>query len=169
MHNPGEISLCKLNEKWLTNDLVNSLFYHHHFFFFFWRVAAEKELFWFYCQALKSISAAITPGGIQRLMASLCPCTGGEVRCCHQRRWTVSTLFSIDQGSNSICPLYPAIYLAGIWAEWQRIQYLTEWGGVCHQHSIQHICTAAVPGWLVTHHSWKENAGQVSCVPAICH
>lgn len=36
--------------------------------------------------------------------------------------------FSIDQGNNSICPLYPAIYLTGISAEWQRIQCLRECG-----------------------------------------
>lgn len=32
-----------------------------------------------------------------------------------------SVFFSIDQGNDSICPFYSAIYLTGISAEWQRI------------------------------------------------
>lgn len=104
-------------------------------------------------------------------MISVCVCTGGEVSWCHQRRRTILALSVFPSTRAIIASVTSSQPIPFLESQLSDSEYsiLQSVGNVCHQNGIQYICTAAVPGWLVTHHSWKAKAWQVSCVPALCH
>lgn len=95
-----------------ASNLIKPVFFFFflffYLFFFFlggWKWLQRKSCFDFMA-GHQSLSAETNPGSMHGLMTSLCVCTGGEVSCCHQRRWTVLAL-SIFPSSRAIITSVP--------------------------------------------------------------